>query len=55
MKNSNVLYRWYILTDTEMIDLGLSKKRAREMGHKPQSGDEGMINFLMKLINLEKY
>ena len=33
-------------TDTEMIDNGLSKKLAREMGHNPQSGPEGMIENL---------
>ena len=33
-------------TDTEMIDNGLSKKLAREMGHNPQSGPGGMIENL---------
>lgn len=50
MKNSDVLLvDGTFWTDTEMIDLGLSKKRAREMGHKPQSGDEGMIKFLNEI------
>lgn len=33
-------------TDTEMIDLGLMPKRAREIGHNPQSGSGGMIEVL---------
>lgn len=35
--------------DTEMIDLGLSSKRAREIGHLPQSGAGGMIEWLARL------
>jgi pyrroloquinoline quinone biosynthesis protein B len=33
-------------TDDEMIELGVSKKRAREIGHLPQSGGDGMIAAL---------
>ena len=33
-------------TDDEMIRLGVSKKRAREIGHLPQSGPGGMIEIL---------
>jgi pyrroloquinoline quinone biosynthesis protein B len=36
-------------TDTEMIDLGLSAKRARDIGHLPQSGPGGMIEALARL------
>ncbi len=36
-------------TDTEMIDNGLSKKLAREMGHNPQSGPGGMIENLSQI------
>jgi pyrroloquinoline quinone biosynthesis protein B len=36
-------------TDTEMIDLGLSKKTARDIGHLPQSGPGGMIEWLDRL------
>ncbi len=36
-------------TDDEMIDLGLSKKRAREIGHLPQSGPGGMIEAMARL------
>jgi len=36
-------------TDDEMIALGLSKKRAREIGHLPQSGAGGMLEWLAKL------
>jgi pyrroloquinoline quinone biosynthesis protein B len=36
-------------TDTEMIDLGLSKKTARDIGHLPQSGSGGMIEQLDRL------
>ena len=33
-------------TDDEMITLGLANKRARDMGHLPQSGPGGMIEVL---------
>jgi len=36
-------------TDDEMIALGASKKRAREIGHLPQSGAGGMLEWLAKL------
>jgi pyrroloquinoline quinone biosynthesis protein B len=36
-------------TDDEMVRLGISKKRAREIGHLPQSGDGGMIDVLKPL------
>lgn len=36
-------------TDDEMITLGVSKKRAREIGHLPQSGPGGMIEVLKPL------
>jgi len=36
-------------TDDEMIRLGLSKKRARDIGHLPQSGPGGMIEALQPL------
>lgn len=36
-------------TDDEMIRLGISKKRAREIGHLPQSGPGGMIEVLAPL------
>jgi pyrroloquinoline quinone biosynthesis protein B len=36
-------------TDDEMIRLGLSKKRARDIGHLPQSGSGGMIEALRSL------
>jgi len=36
-------------TDDEMIRLGLSKKRAREIGHLPQSGPGGMMETLKPL------
>jgi pyrroloquinoline quinone biosynthesis protein B len=35
--------------DTEMLDLGMSKKRAREIGHLPQSGAGGMLEWLAQL------
>ncbi len=41
-------------TDTEMIDNGLSKKLAREMGHNPQSGPGGMIEELNKIDGPKK-
>jgi pyrroloquinoline quinone biosynthesis protein B len=36
-------------TDDEMVRLGISKKRAREIGHLPQSGEGGMIDVLRPL------
>ncbi len=36
-------------TDDEMIELGLSKKHARDIGHLPQSGAGGMIDVLKPL------
>ena len=36
-------------TDDEMVTLGISGKRAREIGHLPQSGAGGMVEWLAKL------
>ncbi len=36
-------------TDDEMIKLGISNKRARDIGHLPQSGADGMISVLQPL------
>jgi pyrroloquinoline quinone biosynthesis protein B len=36
-------------TDDEMIRLGLSRKHARDIGHLPQSGPAGMIEWLDRL------
>jgi pyrroloquinoline quinone biosynthesis protein B len=36
-------------TDDEMITLGFSRKRAREIGHLPQSGPGGMIEWMDRL------
>lgn len=36
-------------SDTEMPDLGLSTKRARDIGHLPQSGAGGMLEWLGQL------
>jgi len=36
-------------TDEEMITLGLSGKRAREIGHLPQCGNGGMLEWLERL------
>jgi len=33
-------------TDEEMVELGISVKRAREIGHLPQSGTGGMMEWL---------
>lgn len=38
-------------TDDEMIELGLSNKRAIDMGHLAQFGDQGMINALRPYAN----
>jgi pyrroloquinoline quinone biosynthesis protein B len=44
-----VLVDGTFFTDTEMIDLNLSKKTARDIGHLPQSGAGGMIEWLGRL------
>ena len=36
-------------TDDEMIRLGFSHKRARDIGHLPQSGPGGMLEWLDRL------
>jgi pyrroloquinoline quinone biosynthesis protein B len=36
-------------TDDEMIRLGISRKRARDIGHLPQSGTGGMLEWLARL------
>jgi pyrroloquinoline quinone biosynthesis protein B len=36
-------------TDDEMIRLGVSAKRARDIGHLPQSGPHGMLEWLARL------
>ena len=36
-------------TDDEMIRLGISQKRARDIGHLPQSGPGGMLEWLERL------
>lgn len=36
-------------TDDEMIQLGVSRKRARDIGHLPQSGPGGMLEWLERL------
>jgi pyrroloquinoline quinone biosynthesis protein B len=36
-------------TDDEMVRLGVSTKRAREIGHLPQSGEGGMIEWMARL------
>jgi pyrroloquinoline quinone biosynthesis protein B len=35
--------------DDEMVRLGVSKKRARDIGHLPQSGEGGMLEWLDRL------
>jgi pyrroloquinoline quinone biosynthesis protein B len=36
-------------SDDEMLALGLSRRRARDMGHLPQSGPGGMLEWLTRL------
>jgi pyrroloquinoline quinone biosynthesis protein B len=36
-------------TDDEMVDVGVSGKRARDIGHLPQSGPGGMLEWLGRL------
>jgi pyrroloquinoline quinone biosynthesis protein B len=44
-----VLVDGTLWTDDEMIRLGASKKTSRAMGHLPQSGEGGMIEWLDRL------
>lgn len=44
-----VLVDGTLWTDDEMIRLGASQKTSRDMGHMPQSGPDGMIEWLDKL------
>lgn len=41
-------------TDDEMIRLGVSEKRARDIGHLPQSGPNGMIEALAPFTRARK-
>lgn len=41
-------------TDDEMIKLGISSKRARDIGHLPQSGPHGMLEVLRPLKAMRK-
>jgi pyrroloquinoline quinone biosynthesis protein B len=41
-------------SDDELIRLGVSKKRSRDMGHLPQSGEGGMIGVLQPLAKPRK-
>jgi pyrroloquinoline quinone biosynthesis protein B len=44
-----VLVDGTLWTDDEMITLGASAKTSRDMGHMPQSGPDGMVEWLDKL------
>ncbi len=46
-----VLVDGTLWTEDEMITLGASKKTSRAMGHMPQSGPGGMLEWLEKLPN----
>jgi pyrroloquinoline quinone biosynthesis protein B len=41
-------------TNTEMIDMGLMTKKARDIGHNPQSGEGGMIEVLDRYPRAKK-
>jgi pyrroloquinoline quinone biosynthesis protein B len=41
-------------TNDEMVTMGISQKRAREIGHLPQSGEGGMIEVLNGVKNTRK-
>ena len=36
-------------SDDEMLAAGVSRKRARDLGHLPQSGEGGMLEWLERL------
>jgi pyrroloquinoline quinone biosynthesis protein B len=44
-----VLVDGTLWTDDEMITLGASKKTSRAMGHMPQTGPDGMLEWLAQL------
>jgi len=46
---SAVLVDGTFWTDDEMIELGLSAKTARDIGHLPQTGENGMLSWLNRL------
>ena len=46
-----VLVDGTLWTEDEMVRLGASKKRSRDMGHLPQTGAGGMLEWLAKLPN----
>jgi pyrroloquinoline quinone biosynthesis protein B len=46
---SAVLVDGTFWSDEEMVSLGLSQKRARDIGHLPQSGVGGMLEWLAQL------
>jgi pyrroloquinoline quinone biosynthesis protein B len=41
-------------TDDELGAQGISEKRARDMGHLPQSGEHGMLRILESLTNTRR-
>jgi len=41
-------------SDDELVRLGISKKRSRDMGHLPQSGEGGMMAVMQKLSKPRK-
>jgi pyrroloquinoline quinone biosynthesis protein B len=41
-------------TNDEMVTMGISQKRAREIGHLPQSGEGGMLEVLNGVRNTRK-
>ncbi|SJM94299.1 pyrroloquinoline quinone biosynthesis protein PqqB [Crenothrix polyspora] len=41
-------------TNDEMVDMGISQKRARDIGHLPQSGEGGMIEVLNGVAKARK-
>jgi pyrroloquinoline quinone biosynthesis protein B len=49
MHRASVLVDGTFWTDDEMIRLGVSHKRARDIGHLPQSGPGGMLEWLERL------
>lgn len=48
-RSSLTLIDGTFMTDREMIELGASAKTAREMGHAPVGGPEGIVAFLASI------
>lgn len=49
MESDCVMVDGTFFTDDELVTRGIAQKRAQDMGHLPQSGDDGMLSVLQRL------